>query len=253
MSESAIALWGAGRVPPAPAPALPIETRGLTLRAGDRTLIDGIDLALRGAGISVVMGANGAGKSLLLRLLHGLISPSAGEISIGGAQLDAPQRARQAMVFQTPVLLRRSVAANVDFGLRARGRRDRAFRDALLAHVDLADRASLPARSLSGGEKQRLALARALATEPATLFLDEPTASLDPASVAKIEAIVRASRACGTKIVFVTHDIAQARRLADDVLFLHRGRLVEHAAAARFFDRPDAAVARDYLAGRLLT
>ena len=148
--------------------------------------------------------------------------------------------------------VRRSVAANIDFVLRARGGGDPARRDALLDHVGLGERAGQPARLLSGGEQQRLALARALGTGPGILFLDEPTASLDPASVAKIEDIVRTAHADGTKIVFVTHDIGQARRLADDIVFLDSGRVAEHAPAHRFFDRPETRPARDYLAGRIV-
>ena len=230
---------------------LPLRVRGLTLRAGGATLIDGIDMSLRAGGITVVMGPNGAGKSLLLRVLHGLIPATAGEIDWGVAPVSAATRQRQAMVFQKPVLLRRSVAGNIDFVLRARGG-DRTRRDALLDHVGLADRAAQPARLLSGGEQQRLALARALATRPEVLFLDEPTASLDPASVLAIEGIVRAAHADGTKIIFVSHDIGQARRLADDVVFLHRGRLVEHVPAQRFFTAPAAPAARDYLNGRIV-
>lgn len=236
----------------APPSLLPVRVSGLRFEAGGAVLIDGLDLTLRAGELTVVMGPNGAGKSLLLRLLHGLIPACAGEVRWHGAPLDAAIRMRQAMVFQTPVLLRRSVAANVDFVLRARGRHDPARRDALLRLVGLADRGAQSARLLSGGEQQRLALARALVTDPAVLFLDEPTASLDPASTLLIEEIVRAAQAAGTKVVFVTHDIGQARRLAGDVVFLARGRVVEHAPAARFFDRPETRAARDYLAGRLV-
>lgn len=253
MHEAAIA---AGREPAAaaasrPEPLVPLRARGLTLVAGGRTLIDGIDLTLSGRGITVVMGPNGAGKSLLLRLLHNLLPATAGEIHWGRRPVSEATRRRQSMVFQTPVVLRRSVAANLDFVLRARGR-DRRHRDALLERVGLSDRAGQPARLLSGGEQQRLALARALATEPDVLFLDEPTASLDPASIARIEQIVGGAREAGTSIVFVTHDIGQARRLADEVVFLHHGRLAEHASAARFFAHPASRAARDYLDGRLV-
>ena len=201
-------------------------------------------------GCTMIMGPNGSGKSLLLKLLHRLIQPTSGRIDWGG---DAPEQAtsRQALVFQKPVLLRRSVAANIDFVLKARGKQaDR--RDALLEHAGLAHKASQPARLLSGGEAQRLALARALATDPEVLFLDEPTASLDPASVLVIEKIVSEARARGVRIIFVTHDMGQARRMADDVVFLHRGRIAEHCAAAEFFPEPRSAAARDYLNGILV-
>ena len=173
------------------APLLPLETKKLTFERDGRLLIDHIDLALGSGGITMVMGANGAGKSLLLRLLHGLLSPNGGVIRFGGASMSPSIRRRQGMVFQRPVLLRRSVAANIDFALHLRKDASQERRDALLDRVGLLDRANQPARLLSGGEQQRLALARALALEPEVLFLDEPTASLDPASVLTIEHVVR--------------------------------------------------------------
>jgi tungstate transport system ATP-binding protein len=228
------------------------EARGLVLEIAGRRLIDGIDLRLTEGLITVIMGPNGAGKSLLLRLLHGLIAPSAGAVLWHGAPLTEAARRRQAMVFQRPVLLRRSVAANIRFVLRLRGKADTGRIADILAMAGLAGQARQPARLLSGGEQQRLSLARALATEPEILFLDEPTASLDPASALAIEEVVRAAHRGGTKIVFVTHDVGQARRLADEVVFVHRGRVLEHSPADRFFDRPASGAARDYLAGRLV-
>ncbi|WP_172327431.1 ATP-binding cassette domain-containing protein [Mangrovicoccus sp. HB161399] len=248
--SDALALPPAHAAAARPASLLPLQVSGLRLEAGGAVLLDGVDLALAPAGCTVIMGPNGAGKSILLKLLHGLIAPSAGRVSWNG--LDAARAtARQALVFQKPVLLRRSVAANLDFVLKARGR-DRSRRDELLADVGLLAKARQPARLLSGGEAQRLALARALATGPEVLFLDEPTASLDPASVLVIERIVGEARARGTRIIFVTHDIGQARRIADEVVFLHRGRVAEHAAAADFFPEPRSQAARDYLAGRII-
>jgi tungstate transport system ATP-binding protein len=229
---------------------LPLKVRDIVLRFGGATVLDGLCLDLGPSGCTVVMGPNGAGKSLLLKLLHGLMQPTSGQILWGGS---APRdvMARQALVFQKPVLLRRSVAANIDFVLKAR-HKDRALRDVWLDHVGLSHKASQPARLLSGGEAQRLALARALATDPEILFLDEPTASLDPASVLAIEHIVREARDSGVRIIFVTHDMGQARRMADDVVFLHRGRLVEHSPAADFFPQPHSSVARDHLNGRIV-
>ena len=227
-----------------------IDIADLSYAVGGTCLLDIPELALKRDGITVVMGPNGAGKSLLLRLLHGLIAPTAGRILWDGEDLNAETRKRQALVFQTPVLLRRSVAANVDFVLKARGK-PRALRGRMLARVDLADHANRPARRLAGGEQQRLAIARALATEPEVLFLDEPTASLDPGSVQAIERIVRQTAAAGVRVVFVTHDIGQARRLADDVIFLAGGRLAEQSSAEAFFQGPQSQVARAYLAGQL--
>ncbi len=233
-------------------PLLPLVTRGLTLERDGRRLIDGIDLSLTAGGLTVAMGPNGAGKSLLLRLLHGLIIPTAGEVRWAGAPMTPSLRKRQGMVFQRPVLLRRSVAANIDFALSLRGTASTERRDALLDHAGLLAQAKQPARLLSGGEQQRLALARALALEPEVLFLDEPTASLDPASVLTIEQVVRNADQNGTKIIFVTHDLNQAKRLADDVLFLHQGRLLEHSPADRFFSAPSSDPAKAYLEGRIV-
>ncbi|MEO0428605.1 MAG: ATP-binding cassette domain-containing protein [Pseudomonadota bacterium] len=231
---------------------LPLSIEGLRLEVEGQLLLDGIDLTLASRDITVVMGANGAGKSLFLRVLHGLVEPGSGRISWAGRPNSAATRHAQAMVFQKPVLLRRSVAANIDFVLRARGGPNPRRRDALLSHVGLLSQARQPARALSGGEQQRLAVARALATDPSVLMMDEPTASLDPASTASIEAIVLGARDAGTKVIFVTHDIGQARRIADEVVFLHRGRVAEHARAEQFFAEPSSEAARAYLAGRLL-
>ncbi|WP_417606839.1 ATP-binding cassette domain-containing protein [Primorskyibacter flagellatus] len=228
----------------------PLQVRDLTLRFGEATVLDDLALDLGTSGCTMIMGSNGAGKSLLLKLLHGLMQPTSGQIN-WGSQAPCEVTARQALVFQKPVLLRRSVAANIDFVLKARGK-DKARRDRLLDHVGLSHKADQPARLLSGGEAQRLALARALATDPEVLFLDEPTASLDPASVLAIESIVHEARSRGVRIVFVTHDVGQARRIADDVVFLHRGRVAEHSAAADFFPEPQSEAARNYLNGRIV-
>ena len=240
------------RADTAPSEAL-CSTRDLTFAVGGKPLVDHVDLALASDTFTVIMGPNGAGKSLLVRLLHGLIPPTAGEIRWGGQPMSDEIRKRQSMVFQRPVLLRRSVAANIDFALRLRGRADRARRRDILDMVGLADRERQQARLLSGGEQQRLALGRALATNPEVLFLDEPTASLDPASVLMIEQIVTKAREDrGVKVIFITHDMGQARRLADDVVFMHRGEMVEHTPAARFFNEPASRAARDYVAGRIV-
>lgn len=237
---------------PASGSMLPGEARGLIYRVGGTPLIDAIDLVIPAGCLTMILGANGAGKSLLLRLLHGLLQPTAGLVLWGGRSATEELRRRQAMVFQRPVLLRRSVAANIRFvqGL-GRGLPARAVDD-ILTEVGLADRAAQPARLLSGGEQQRLALARALTLEPEVLFLDEPTASLDPTSTAMIEEIVLRAQGRGTKVVFVSHDLGQARRLADEVVFLHRGRLLEQGPADRFFGGPESVEARNYLAGRLV-
>lgn len=235
---------------PVAGPLMPLEVRDLVLGFGDTVVLNGINLDLRAEGCTAIMGPNGVGKSLLLKLLHGLIEPTSGRISWAG-QRPGAVTARQAMVFQKPVLLRRTVAANLEFVLRTRGL-DRSRVHALLDHVGLAHKADHPARRLSGGEAQRLALARALAIDPEVLFLDEPTASLDPASAHAIETIVGQARDRGMRVILVTHDVGQAKRLADDVVFLNRGRVVEAAPATAFFPIPQSQAARDYLTGKLV-
>ncbi len=234
---------------------LPLELRGLSFETGGRRLIDGVDLKLENPGISVIMGPNGAGKSLLLRLMHGLISPTDGAILWAGKSADAQIRRRQAMVFQKPVLLRRTAAANITHALGLRGvghgeRSARAFEALRLAGLE--KKAFTPARVLSGGEQQRLCLARALSLDPEILFLDEPTANLDPASTLAIERLLIDAKSRGIKVIVVTHDVGQARRLAQDVTFLHHGRLIEHQPASLFFEQPESDAARAFLAGGLV-
>lgn len=234
---------------------LPVASRGLTFARGGRQLLAGIDLSISGNGLTMIMGPNGAGKSLLLRVLAGLVEPDAGTVSWNGGAPDRARAHRLAFVFQHPVLLRRSVLANMVYALKAAGvpRAERSRRAlAALEQGSLARLAKSPARVLSGGEQQRLALVRALAARPQLLFLDEPTASLDPASTAAIETLVLDAAANGTRVLFVTHDIGQARRLADDVLFLCDGRVTESSPADAFFDQAASPEARDFLEGRLL-
>lgn len=234
---------------------LPLELRSVSLDAGGRRLIDRVDLRLEEHGISVIMGPNGAGKSLLLRLMHGLISPSLGSILWNSMPMSAEIRRRQAMVFQKPVLLRRSAAANIThaLGLRGVGRGDRRSRALeALQLAGLERHAFTPARVLSGGEQQRLCLARALSLDPDVLLLDEPTASLDPASTLAIERLLIDAQHRGIKVIVVTHDVGQARRLAEDVIFLHHGRLIEHQPAQDFFEGPESDLARAFIAGGLV-
>jgi len=234
---------------------LPLELKGLSLVAGGRRLIDGIDLRIERPGTSVIMGPNGAGKSLLLRLMHGLIAPTKGDVLWAGIPMNRQIRLRQAMVFQKPVLFRRTAVANITHALGLRGvvRRERLPRaHQALQLAGLESRASTPARVLSGGEQQRLCLARALSLTPEILLLDEPTASLDPASTLAIERLLIDAQHRGIKVIVVTHDVGQARRLAQEVIFLHHGKVIEHQPAPRFFTEPDSPVARAFIAGGLV-
>ncbi|MEX0694194.1 MAG: ATP-binding cassette domain-containing protein [Rhodospirillales bacterium] len=238
---------------PAPSAAiLPLALSAVSYEAGGQRLISDISFTLKAGPRTVIMGPNGAGKSLLLRLCHGLLTPTAGTVRWQGPAAH-PAR-HQAMVFQRPVLMRRTVAANIAYALKLRSvpraRRARIIENAL-SRTGLARFADKPARLLSGGEQQKLALARAWATRPEVLFLDEPTASLDPAATHAVESIIQTMHDEGTHIIMVTHDIGQAKRLADEVLFLHKGHLMEHTAADTFFSAPESGEAAAFLKGEL--
>ena len=232
---------------------LPLELHDVTYRAGNAEIIRGISARIEAGPRSVILGPNGAGKSVLMRLCHGLLTPTAGRIVWHGAK-NGDVRRRQAMVFQRPVMLRRSALDNVIYGLKLAGKsREECHLRALdvLEVVGLAQHAARPARVLSGGEQQRLALARAWALGPDVLFLDEPTANLDPASTHDIEHIINAIHASGTKIIMTTHNLGQARRLGDEILFISNGRLMEHTPIDRFFREPASAEAAAFIKGEL--
>jgi tungstate transport system ATP-binding protein len=232
---------------------LPLVLDRVSFIVKGRTIIDEVSCALEAGSRTVILGPNGAGKSVLLRLCHGLLVPSSGRIEWCGAAAAQAHR-RQAMVFQRPVMLRRSAIGNVTYALELKGvpRRDRMARaENALRAVGLWPAAKRPARVLSGGEQQRLALARAWAIEPDVFFLDEPTANLDPGATREVEDIVERIRAGGTKVVMTTHNLGQARRLGDEILFLSRGRLVEHAPVERFFKAPQTSEAAAFIKGEL--
>ena len=232
---------------------LPLVLEDVGYAPRGQPLVNGISLTIDAGPSTIILGANGAGKSVLMRLMHGLLAPTAGRvrwIEADGASL----RRRQAMVFQRPVMLRRSALANVAYALALAGvpaaEREAQAR-AALEEVGLRYLAQRPARVLSGGEQQRLALARAWALHPEVLFLDEPTANLDPGAVREIETVIKAFDAAGTKIVMATHNLGQARRLGDEVIYLQAGRVMERAAIDDFFARPATAEAAAFMKGEL--
>ncbi|MEK7244765.1 MAG: phosphate ABC transporter ATP-binding protein [Pseudomonadota bacterium] len=233
---------------------LPLALKDVSFAVGGKRLIKNVSCVFAPGLCTVIVGPNGAGKSLLLRLCHGLVRPSSGAIAWQGARERDP-RPFQAMVFQRPVMLRRSVAANVDYALALRGiakaERRVLVHDAL-EWTGLSHLRERPARVLSGGEQQRLALARVWALNPEVLFLDEPTASLDPAATHTIEELIAAIHAAGTRLIMATHDLGQARRMADEVIFMHRGRVLEKSPAAVFFAKPENEFAQAFLRGELL-
>ena len=232
---------------------LPLTLTNVSYASGGQSIIAGVSLTIEAGPSTIILGANGAGKSVLMRLMHGLLEPTGGTVRWSEAD-GASLRRRQAMVFQRPVMLRRSALANVLYALDIAGV-PAAERDAqalaALDEVGLRGVAHRPARVLSGGEQQRLALARAWALHPEVLFLDEPTANLDPAAVREIETVIKAFDAAGTKIVMATHNLGQARRLGDEVIYLQSGRVMERAPIEQFFARPATADAAAFMKGEL--
>jgi len=237
----------------APSTELPVLLDTVSVDRNGVAILSAVALAVNAGPPTVLIGPNGSGKTTVLRLLMGLITPNAGRITWAGRANTAGRRL--ALVSQRPVMLRRSAFGNVTYALAAAGVpwRQRGNRAAeLLAQVGLAERAARPARKLSGGEQQRLALARALARDPEVLCLDEPTASLDPANTKATEEIITAIAASGVKVVMATHDLGQARRLAGDVVMLVGGRVCERAPAPRFFSSPATLQAAAFLRGDLV-
>lgn len=238
---------------PTPVPILEFQDFQYTTKPNGKTLIGPLNFRLESAGITFVMGPNGAGKSLFLSAAHGMLEDARGHVTWNGKNA-ASSRANRGFVFQNTPVLRRSVAGNIALPLHARrlDRHEKNRRVAIaLADARLDADPRKPAATLSGGERKRLALARAIVTDPEVLLLDEPAANLDPASTAELEDILRNISAKGVKILISTHDIAQARRLADDVLFFDQGALVDQAMADAFFDTPSSVPAQNYLKGLL--
>lgn len=234
-------------------PITPLCLKGALLRRQGKVIAGPVDLTIEGSGLTIIIGPNGSGKTSLLRMLHGLEPLSEGSLS--GQQGADPMRVHQGFVFQAPIMMRRNVLANLTYPLRLRATpRAAAKAQALdwLDRVGLSDAANRPASALSGGERQKLALARALIRDPEILFLDEPCASLDGAATRAIESILLASRAAGTRIVMATHDMGQARRLADDILFILNGRVHEASDAASFFASAKTPQARAFLQGDIV-
>ncbi len=237
-----------------PPSLLPLKVAEVSYAVRGKVLVDSISFNLERGGRTIVLGPNGSGKTLLLSLCHGLVAPTAGSVEWRGAAAAIGVK-RHAMVFQNPVMLRRSMRANLLHALAVNGfgwRQRRERTDVALERFGLSPLAERSARVASGGEKQRLALARAWALKPEVLFLDEPTSELDPGATRVIEELIAGFEADGVKIVMTTHDLGQAHRLAGEVLFLHRGRLLEHSPADEFFAAPKTEEARAFLAGELL-
>ena len=232
---------------------MPIKVRKLNFEKGNRKLLTEISCEIKSKGITIVLGPNGAGKTLFLKCLHGLISVSNSEVTFANKTLNTSIRKQQSMVFQSPILLRRSVFKNISFALQQRTKiinKEKILN--VLKRVDLLNMVNENAIFLSGGEKQRLSLARAIVTLPKVLFLDEATSNLDPYSIQIIEKIIKEVNKQGTKVIAVTHDLLQAKRLANDIIFINKGRMCEFTDAKIFFSKPKSREGRLFMAGKLI-
>ncbi len=236
------------------APVLPLEIQHLSFARQGKPLLDNVNTLIESVGITIILGPNGAGKSLLLRIAHGLDLPDHGSLK-WNKHIPQPRDSWRTFVFQKPVFLQRNVQANLEYVLSlhktAKTEHDALIREAL-QHTGLVELAVRSARTLSGGEQQRLNIARAWILKPKVMLLDEPTAELDPSGVATIEMLIKTIAQQNTKIIMSTHSLDQAKRLAHEVLFLHQGKLIEHTPANVFFAQPKTRLAEDFIAGKLL-
>ncbi|WP_090220496.1 ATP-binding cassette domain-containing protein [Litoreibacter janthinus] len=231
----------------------PLRLRDAQVRRRGKTILGPVDLELDGQGLTIIVGPNGSGKTTLLRVMHGVERLSGG--TVDWSMDEDRARERQAYVFQSPIMLRRSVADNLHYPLRLSGvsRREAEPRVAdWIKRIGLDGHAQAPATRLSGGERQKLALARALIRQPEVLFLDEPCANLDGRATREFETLLLATRDSGTRIVMATHDLGQAKRLASDALFILSGRIHDSAAAPAFFDAPKTPELASFLRGDIV-
>jgi len=230
---------------------LPIYIKDLSLILDERKILSSLNLSINSDDVTVIMGPNGAGKSILLKILNGILTPTSGCITWNNKKQFSDTLNTQAFVFQKPILLRRSVIANLDYMDSVLGYKKKISKDRLLEIVQLKKQKNQPARMLSLGEQQRLSLIRSLMLRPNLLLLDEPTANLDPASTKIIEDIILNLKMMGIKIIFVTHNILQAKRIADEIIFLNEGKMVEHLNKQEFFSNSKSIEVQNYLNGIL--
>jgi len=230
----------------------PIQFKDLSVILGQKIILDKINCKIKSNSITAVLGPNGAGKSIFLQTINGLFSVQSGRLTFNLMEINQEIRKQQAMVFQNPVLLRRTVIANLQFISNLRNKESNRLLKKILSKVGLEGYEKKPARLLSGGEKQRLSMARALIINPNLLLLDEPTANLDPYSLNLIEDLVLEENSIGKTIIFTTHDMSQAKRLATDVIFLNKGKVLEQTISKTFFKSPKTLEAQKYINGEIL-
>lgn len=233
---------------------LPLRLQDVAVRRRAQRLIGPVSLTLQTTGITIILGPNGSGKTTLLKVMHGVERVSQGEVRWAVEDVEAQHH--QSYVFQTPIMLRRSVRDNLRYPLQlnrcSKSEREERVTE-WLGKIGLQERQSVQATRLSGGEKQRLALGRALIRRPEVLFLDEPCANLDGASTKEIETLLLEAHAAGTRVIMTTHDMGQARRLATDAIFMLHGRVHEAAAAAPFFQTPQTPELQAFFRGDIIT
>ena len=230
----------------------PIRFKDLSVILGQKIILDKINCKIKSNSITAVLGPNGAGKSIFLQTINGLFSIQSGRLNFNLMEINQEIRKQQAMVFQNPVLLRRTVIANLQFISNLRNKESNRLLKKILSKVGLEGYEKKPARLLSGGEKQRLSMARALIINPNLLLLDEPTANLDPYSLNLIEDLVLEENSIGKTVIFTTHDMSQAKRLATDVIFLNKGKVLEQTVSKTFFKSPKTLEAQKYINGEIL-
>ena len=230
----------------------PIQFKDLSVILGQKIILDKINCKIKSNSITAVLGPNGAGKSIFLQTINGLFSVQSGRLTFNLMEINQEIRKQQAMVFQNPVLLRRTVIANLQFISNLRNKESNRLLKKILSKVGLEGYEKKPARLLSGGEKQRLSMARALIINPNLLLLDEPTANLDPYSLNLIEDLVLEENSIGKTVIFTTHDMSQAKRLATDVIFLNKGKVLEQTVSKTFFKKPKTFEAQKYINGEIL-
>ena len=231
----------------------PLITENLVVKFEGKHILGPIDLKIDKGDIAVILGPNGSGKTSLLKALHGILKPKEGTVRWSCLKTESIRK--QMFVFQTPIMLRRSVFENLTYPLLLRkiSKEQVNYQAARwLDRIDLRTSMQVPATRLSGGEKQKLALARALITEPEMLFLDEPCASLDGKTTYEIESLLQSCVANGTTIMMSTHDIGQAKRLAKNIYFLNKGILESIQPAKTFFIKPLSRNASKFIAGDIV-
>ena len=232
---------------------LPLSVKELAYSKNKSKLISDVNLEITGSGSTIILGHNGAGKSLLLKLLHGVIEPTTGSISWNKETPNTRQYWRS-FLLQKPTFFKRSVRYNIEFVLDIAGtpKQERPARcDEALKICGMEDLSERNAHSLSGGEQQKLSLARARVLKPDVLLLDEPTVALDPPFTLSFEEIMQRFKQSHTKVIMTTHDLAQAKRLADEIVFIYNGKVLEQSPAEQFFNQPKSAEAMKFISGQL--